>query len=451
LKAILISLSALILASPVYSQTEDIVKKMKANNSFMGSKVGYAGQKPEQYMLYEKLRDTSSKSDLIKLLSDDNGVIRAYACQALIEKGHDFEWFAFAKQSLTDYASISTMFGCIMSEEYTGDIIIEMLLSKLSAEEQKELSLSAIKNRSKLYFAVSILMSNEMSNELYLYTRDWALSGHSYSMLALAKYKKAEDRSLIMKLKETDESLFLRTIPLIRDDSLKPYMRKYLTSILPDDHYANEWKYFYIGLASFHDDFSRELLQEPFSKKVNPTIKKYHLEFIFNALAEYNDGFYDDFLLNLWNNYNLINTDVIKYFYSKNKSQTIESIRNSLNHSNEFFSNTESLDLMLSILIKEKIDISSIITKILPQASVQIFEIYFKYIDIVPESEMIKLLTGILNKETNGYIIIPIYKKLLGLHNTGIDAKLKNIYKNKRSKYMDWTDEQIKDLLSSKQ
>ena len=63
---------------------DSALKKMRETNCYMGSAVSEAGEMPEQYELYETVRDTATTKQLEKLLSDKNGVIRAYAIQALV-------------------------------------------------------------------------------------------------------------------------------------------------------------------------------------------------------------------------------------------------------------------------------------------------------------------------------------------------------------------------------
>ena len=55
---------------------DSVLNKMREINCYMGSAVYESAEKPEQYSLYEIVRDSCTKAELEKLLRDKNGVDR---------------------------------------------------------------------------------------------------------------------------------------------------------------------------------------------------------------------------------------------------------------------------------------------------------------------------------------------------------------------------------------
>ena len=58
--------------SGISKRTQDIVEKIAENNRLMGGAVGYGGSKPEQFDNFLDLKETATKSELIRLTDHPN-------------------------------------------------------------------------------------------------------------------------------------------------------------------------------------------------------------------------------------------------------------------------------------------------------------------------------------------------------------------------------------------
>jgi len=121
------------------SDLTHILNKMTQINCYMGPAVYESGEKPEQYSLYEVLRNTATKDQLISLLSHKNGVIRAYSLQALVARNEEMDWDAIALASFSDTEKVETQFGCLGGKESVGDIFLDLLVQKISPQTKKEI------------------------------------------------------------------------------------------------------------------------------------------------------------------------------------------------------------------------------------------------------------------------------------------------------------------------
>ncbi len=434
-----------------YSQTiEEIVVKLEKNNMLMGSAVGYSAVRPEQYDTFETLLNTANLNDLLLLSKHKNGVIRAYSCWGLSKKYRsEIDWLSFLQPYLYDTQKISTMFGCIVSTENVGDFVLSVCQDFLSDEEISELYYLGITAKSPLYYVSSALMKESFTERFYDPIRAWALDNNDNAKLALAKYQKEQDRELVLSLREQNESFFFRAVSYYLNDSLKPYFSEYLKSILLKDGYSTTWRYFYSALAQFHDTYSIEQLNLVFGKGVNPGIRKYHVEYIYNAVKDFKDGFYDDLLIRIWNEYPIVSKDVVNYFYIKNKDLCLKQMLSSIEKSEEYFSNTESLELMIGLLIKNNVDIKDLYLKQISKLGVATFQVYFMFMDNYWTMDAEKVLIDRLKKETNGHVLIPIYTYFLEHESYTTKDELENIYKKTRSKLMDWTKKELDSLFAS--
>lgn len=428
---------------------DEIVKQMRENGSYEGKYIGIEGSLSKQYALYESLAKVCTDRELIQLLKDDCDAVRIYACMGLGQRNCKYDWLSFAVSELKDYKKIlesSFDMGRIM---YVGDIMIMIALDNLSENEKKQLSLKAVQEKSNLIFASQVLMGEEMSEELYKAEREWALEGNDMAIFSLAKYKKNADRDLILSLKEKSPMLFFRTCEYNLDASLKPFFAEYMESILPKKYYSGTWLYFYKAVAKYHDEFSKQIFSQIFTDKVNKDIQKYHLKYIFEAVKTYSDGFYDDLIKKLWFDFNLVDENVIEYFYKKDKTVAIEGLKKSLQKSDQMYAATDVLDYVIKKLVADEQDIKKEFLEALKKNSVSTFDVFMNNIYAFPkgDKDIVETLKKRLKSEDNGYVLIPIYEYFLSLEDEAITGYLQKSFDSNKGHYMSWVQRELKSLL----
>ena len=244
---------------------ESLLEKLRESNCFEYKMIGFAAEESELYKSAQELVNLCNDDELIDLLSDKSPVVKCYVAYFIADKNIKANWYEILLNEINDCEKLWLMSYDIGSITYAGDFIFETLFSKkLSQAEQKKIKLEMIKKQSNLYFVESILQSDEKSDELYEAARTWAVKGNAKAIFSLAKYGKKEDVPLIENLKDKDPSLYFRACKYLMDDSHKPFLREYMISIMPKDHYSNEWSYFYKSVADYHDDFSKEIFDMAF-------------------------------------------------------------------------------------------------------------------------------------------------------------------------------------------
>ncbi|MBR4373257.1 MAG: hypothetical protein IKP49_02700 [Treponema sp.] len=427
---------------------DSVLNKMREINCYMGSAVYESAEKPEQYSLYEIVRDSCTKAELEKLLRDKNGVVRSYALQALVERNEKLDWDKIALGSLSDTESIETMFGCIVFTERVGDIFLDMIENLISQEAKDKIDIQLLETQSPLLHAYKLLHSDKKSQGFYELTRKWALAGNENAIFSLAKYQKKEDYPLVLSLNNKERKyLFFKACPYILNDSLKPFFAEYMDSILPSKYFYNEWKEFYKSLAMFKDDFSKKELRKVFSSRTNRNIRKYHLGFIAEALETYTDGFYDDILFEMWEKYHVVKLDSAKNLLEHDKKRALDCMVSALKNSDEYIHGSGILSFCIENLLDENYDVGKIFVKELPELSGFGFNEFFEQIKRFEDDSVDKALLKRLRKEKNGYVAIPIYDYLLSKKNPSFNKNVLEIYNKNKSRYMDWVEKDARKTL----
>ncbi|MBP5697250.1 MAG: hypothetical protein J6X11_11490 [Treponema sp.] len=394
---------------------EDILQKLRSANRYEDSVIGEGARKSKRYKDAEELMSLCSDREILKLLNDKSPVVKCYAANFIQDRNIEANWYNILLKQAEDYSEVNFLLGDIGVVYYAGDFVLNSLFSKkLTDSEQSKMKLELVKNQSKLNFANSILLGQDMSDELYAATREWALRGNESAIFSLAKYKKPQDLQLIDSLKDKDIALFFKACQYNTRDSLKPFLKEYMRSIMPKDHFYNEWNDFYKLVADYHDDFTKEIFDMAFFDKVTYKIRKYHLKDIYYAIKDRLDGFYDDYLKILWTKYNLVDEEIIDYFLLTDKEFALEGLKTALLNSNEYFFDTETLDYIIKTAYKNKIDLTEYFERAIREEGLSTFEVYMNNMDCVQagNKEIVDAVKARLEKESAPYIISMLTKYL---------------------------------------
>lgn len=398
---------------------EDILQKLRSANRYEDSVIGEGARKSKRYKDAEELMNLCGDREMLKLLNDKSPVVKCYAATFIQDRNIKANWYNILLKQAEDYTSVKVYSFCSISDYYAGDFVLNSLFSKkLTESEQNKLKLELIKNQSKLNFANSILLGQDMSDELYAATREWALRGNANAIFSLAKYKKDEDLQLIDSLKDKNIDLFFKACQYNTRESLKPFLEEYMRSIMPKDHFYNEWASFYKLLADYHDDFTKKIFDMAFFDKVTYNIREYHLKDIYYAIKDRHDGFYDDYLKIFWTKYNWVDKEIIDYFLLTDKEFALEGLKTALLNSNEYFFlfDTETLDYMIKAAYKNKIDLTEYFERAIKEFSLDIFIVYMKNIDCIQgNKELVDAMNARMEKEGNPSLADPLFLEGLDL------------------------------------
>jgi len=186
-------------------RTAEIVKKIEKVNVVMGSEVGIAATRPEQYDNFTDLQTEASTLELIELTEHKNATVRSYAFWALSFDG-SVDLMPIVLKHIDDNELVSTQFGCSGEDIKTGDFFIGIATStsewqpnKLSNDQITRLNHTLISSGSDLAAKARAINNAETTDELYPRLRTLVINENNQSgLVALAKFQNEQDVELIL-------------------------------------------------------------------------------------------------------------------------------------------------------------------------------------------------------------------------------------------------------------
>ncbi|WP_157505936.1 hypothetical protein [Flavobacterium chungangense] len=461
-------------STKISNETNLIVQKIEKENIVMGSAVGVAGIKPEQYENFEELKKNVSKEELLLLTNHSNGVVRCYSFWALaLDKNANL--FSIVKNHINDNTQVETQFGCIKSTEKVGDFFINLVnpkyedseIKKLSQAEFNQLDSLLIYKKNNLYAGYEAIENAVPTEYLYPKVRNLVIKNHNQSALVtLSKYKNPNDIELILKNKAKDEdaeSGYYSTYQAIQnfpDSRFISFLEKNLYQTLDNDHFSGEWLELYKAIASYKNQKAVELLKVPFTKVQHQNIKEYHIKFVYESILANKCKLYDDLLWNIWKNEDIITLEGFQYLLSINGAKTLELSKKELLSAyqikniqvtpkieQKMFSENLEETMLNFILLNDKVTGYHIIKDKITNASVADLEMYCKKITSFKDPYFNETLFKRLKTTDNAYVYLAIVETLISFKDKLINNRILETRKKNKNMNENWGSEALDEIL----
>lgn len=274
----------------------------------MGGAVGIAGERPKQWDRYEALHSKATDKELLALTNDTNAVVRCYAFQAFVTRNKT-DIFPIVVQHLSDTTTVHTLFGCLGGSQKAGDFFLETITETRGndnfqrlTEKQRAIvdSLLLFDNGSRLKARDELLAEIEPLEKYYKRIRQLATEeNNKMAFVALSKFKKQEDKSLIKQLlKDTDSQTYgFSAVVNFPDRSFFPVLQQTLTNEVTKDNSGNDRRLqlLYEAIVQYKDQTSRQLLQS-ILREAKGMQSIYHSDYLHQALKKYPASIYDGLL-----------------------------------------------------------------------------------------------------------------------------------------------------------
>ncbi|MFB9076829.1 hypothetical protein ACFFWB_05310 [Flavobacterium procerum] len=436
----------------------------------MGEFVGQAPRRPQQYENFEELKKKTSFEELRMLTDHPNGVVRCYAFWALAHN-ENVDLFSIVKTHLIDDATIETLFGCTGSVEKVGDVFINIVtpkyfdlnIKKLNEKESKALDSLLIYKNNNLDSRFTAIENVEINELLYPRIRELVTKFHNQSALAtLSKYRKENDIQLILKNKGEDKSFFYtyKAIQNFPDSKFFPLLEKNLMQTLDNDHFDYDWRELYKAIATYKNTKAVDLLTIPFTKVKHQNIKKYHIDFIYDAILVNESSLYDDLLWKIWEEENIITLKGFKYLLKTNPSKTYELSKQNLlknyngNHENVTPFIDESIfadglkETMLNFILANERNLAyNIISNQILESDVHDFEMYCKKVLELKETTFVEPLFKRLQTENNPNVYLQIVETLISFKDKDINKRILETRKENKNMNQNWGSDSLDQIL----
>lgn len=438
----------------ISKKTNKIVSDIETVNMVMSSAVGYVGVRPEQYENFMKLKANATTNELKELTNHPNPAVRCYSFWAL-SYDHSVDLYSIVLNHLDDNEFVETQFGCIVSGEAVGDFFISVVTPKyvdLNCKKLDSAQFAALD--SILIYTPNNLIAKSMAinrakptESLYPKIRELVIRDNDQTALVtLAKYQKEQDVELILKNKKknkTDEDGFFYTYKAISQfphPDFLPLLEKKLQKTLDNTHFSTEWRELYKAIASYKNDKAKNLLLVPFTQVKHNNIRKYHIDFVFNALQEFKDPIYDDLLWEMWIEENRINSNIFEYLSEKNPTKAFELTKENLKNINQFGWKADSLIMtMLELTLKLDPEFGfDVIRTNIKKANVHLFPIFADKAAELKDNSFVEPLFKRLEKEWNAHIYLKAAAALIAYQDTDINQRILAAKKKNDNLNKDW-------------
>lgn len=285
-------------------ELKKIVEQIEEYNIVESAYIGDGGSASEQWARYEQLKQIATISQLIALTDYPNSVVRCYAFEALATRNSN-QVFPILMKHLKDTTSVETLSGCLGHIEYTGDYFIGVLLYadkesegyKLNDEEKKILDSVFLNDSSIALSAKSRALENlQPTDESYGKVRQLVEKDRNKAaLIALAKYKKAQDRALIASFFQTETTQYaaLETVLEFSDEYFYDSVVQFFEQRWGTDMNGyGKWRLCYQVLAKYPKEKTVELFNRTFRIEEEYQ-KEAFCEFLYLALSKYPNQLYD--------------------------------------------------------------------------------------------------------------------------------------------------------------
>lgn len=455
----------------ISNRTNKVVNKIIQINELMDSAVYSIGTRPKQWDNFEELENIATKSELLELTNHPNGVVRCYAFWALSHRT-DIDLFPILKNHLNDYELVNTQFGCIGNQEMVGDFYIQMSepneyepeSRSITYKEFSELDSLLIYKPNKLISRYRAIARSEPTEKLYPKIKELVVNEKNPSALVkLAKYKNVQDIEIIKNFKEAtkdeENGYFYTYIAISEFPRLEfiPLLESNLRKTLDKTHFSGEWRELYKAIASYKNEKALELLEIPFTKVQHQDIKKYHIDFVFDAILEFQDPLYDKLLWKIWEEENQRTLQSYKYLFSLNPSKAYELTKRELIENyqiqkSDFIPNINNIEdsenfyeYMLNVIIANDKQLSDkIIYYQIETANVHNLPIFTSKVN--KQNMFVKAIFNRLENADNPHIYLNLVKTLIEFKSSDINNKILELRKRNKSMNENWGSKALDEL-----
>lgn len=456
------------------SKTAETVQRIIDINEVMGSSVGRGGQRPEQYDNFVDLKTAATTNELVALTEHDSAVVRCYAFWALTFRD-SVELFPIVVNHLSDTTQVLTQFGCVGDAQRVADLFVFMAtpgyfeadMRKLDSAQLRTLDSILIFCPYDLFQRNMAIERAETSDAFYNRLRELYLKEHSqYALVALAKYRKGQDVDLILR-----NPLIVSKLDTVSSQTYGaivnfPHPRFFsllstdIQTVFQGDHRERKQASLYQAIAGYENEEALALLEAPLNGAVDSDVRKYHVDFIFDAVRERICPTYDDLLWKLWKEEGMITPGTLGHFRNTRPVDMCQSAVDALmdldavfqtnpNYTSSYYqlADTVVASLLDYVIACDNKKSDDIIARDLEAANVQFFPIFAGSATLLRRQQFIEPLFGRLWRDSNPYIYLQAASSLISYNTDSINERILKARNLNPNLSKDWGGKAFRKLL----
>lgn len=299
----------MVLGQNVRSEVHALVDSISQYGKLDGPYIGYAGIRSQQYDRINRLTGYSTTKELLDLTNNDNAIVRCAVFESLCLKD-SVDVIPLVIANLYDTSLIVVQQGCIGRWQIAGDYILRAFYSYLATKDssyfaQNHSDLVAID--SILFYDPKVRLAHKearikgINGDTLYYNRirDIAINERiAVSVLALAKYRKQQDKEIIASYFVDDQAQYyaiwaVREFP---DSSFYPLLVKVFEKQWKKRYYSYpKWRILYQALAQYPNDETLKMFDKTIRAR-NKFRRQTLGTYLLIAINKYPDPMFDKYV-----------------------------------------------------------------------------------------------------------------------------------------------------------
>ncbi|WP_109700387.1 hypothetical protein [Chitinophaga deserti] len=445
-------------------KTAELISAIEKVNVLKGPVIGDGGERPMQYENFELLEKAATQKELITLTDHPNPTVRCYAFWALNNRG-DVKLLPIVLKHFNDTAIVKMHFGCIGSYNKVGDYFVESIRPvyrrddtlRLKPEEYAYLDSMLLFTPNELFSIRRAILTAPMNEKTYNRVREVVVNENNQDALEkLASFKRVADIPLIFSHKRKRDNgsevcLNYYAISEFPHPDFLPELNSAVKSAVGKDRLASEWKGLYNAIASYKNDASLKLLKIPFTKSMDEDIRKYHINFVFDAVSTHYTPYYNDLLWDIWENEKRISTAMFEKLYPENPARGLSLIKKTLRNLDDFYylstggyagyeaASVGLLPVMMDTLLAyDRPAALDLINKNIRTVNVHSFLEVADKAGQINDTSLVESFFARLETETNPHIYLKTVEVLIAIGDPSINKRIKEAPGRNPNLKKDW-------------
>jgi hypothetical protein len=407
---------------PGFDQALQTIRESKTVTT---AAVGEAGIKTEAFSAFEVIAKQATREQLLALAQDENVNLKAYAAMALKERFPREDFFELLMERLRDEAEFDYRNGCIGYRMTVGDFYHQALIDSLSPEHQALVLDYLLTSDNKLAATDQALCGAEIPERHLPRLRALAAAGNGSALLAVARFKKDEDKPLILAAVKTHPLECFRCVAQNPQPEFFKVLQDAHPALLAESTWSATQREFYTAAAAYRNRESAAL----FERVVNGSdqqipMRKYHLDFIGNAINASEDQVYDELKWRFWGELGRISPANFQRLVGLDEARAIKLTRQTLDHLS-WEVPTEVVTAMFALMSpKDPGYVDGVIAAELGKCELPRYSYFASLALQSPKGSYIEPLFKAVETSTNPYLYLPATEALVAYKQDAIQKRL---------------------------
>lgn len=189
---------AVLLATSLAAQQQtvaELVATLAQAEVYAGEAEHEGGGRSPTWLVFARLRETASLTELKSALAHDSPIVRNYAARALADRGARVDWPAILAARIGDDVTVHTENGCLHDKVLSGDLLFTLAQERglLTADQWRDLAERLVRADSKLQVRERLLRTVSFPDAMRPLLRERADHGDDAALIALARMRQPDD------------------------------------------------------------------------------------------------------------------------------------------------------------------------------------------------------------------------------------------------------------------